>query len=385
MVLGRRALEAPALEESSCGGALADGGEPSPQAQRDDRDQRDVGVSELSVQPGRPRRTSLRFPRIFSRIRLLLLLCSGPALAMGLLVLARRPPPRLVVASVMILAFAAVALVEPSVLILVLQSSLLGVALWLSALAMHWAFERASHPRASGEVALIVASSSAAGSSSMIRPPSPGSDDSTAIRTRPASPSAVSTADHLVLIRAPGLHPRRVLACRTRTNDESPPRQPAGRARSRPGLRRPGGWSRRSSPRWGPRRPRSSRSASPRPRSRAGSRPVPTSTSCPTTASTRRWSQGSRERPELPPRAPRLLKARHSARWESGRLVGQTELTVEASPGVGAGLLILEPWSPALLDRGAGAKLLRATPDGRLALKVEPARPDHDCRAEVGA
>jgi hypothetical protein len=82
--------------------------------------------------------------------------------------------------------------------------------------------------------------------------------------------------------------------------------------------------------------------------------------------------KAARERPS-PPRSPRLLKARHSARWESGRLLGQTELTVEASPGVGAGLLILEPWSPALDSRGPGAKLLRATPDGQLGLKVDSA------------
>jgi hypothetical protein len=82
--------------------------------------------------------------------------------------------------------------------------------------------------------------------------------------------------------------------------------------------------------------------------------------------------KAARERPSSP-LAPRLLKARHEARWESERLIGRTELTVDASPGVGAGLLILEPWTPALLDRGAGAKLFRATPDGRLGLKVDPA------------
>jgi hypothetical protein len=145
--------------------------------------------------------TTLRF-FVFSRIGLLFL-CSGPLLAIGLLVLARRPPPRLIAASLLILAFAAGVLIEPDVLILVLQSSILGVALWLSALAMHWAMEKAGHSRGAGEGALIVSPSSTA--SSMVYPPSPGSDDSTAIRTRPVSPSAVSTADHLVLFRTPGL------------------------------------------------------------------------------------------------------------------------------------------------------------------------------------
>ncbi len=148
--------------------------------------------------------TTLRFP-IFSRIGLLLL-CSGPVLAVGLLVLARRPPPRVIAAALLILAFAAGSLVEPNVLILALQSSLLGVALWLSALAMNWAIEKTTHSRGAGEGALIVASSSTA--SSMLRPsPTPGSDESTEIRARPANPAAVSTADHVVLIRAPGSLP----------------------------------------------------------------------------------------------------------------------------------------------------------------------------------
>jgi hypothetical protein len=147
--------------------------------------------------------TSLRFP-IFSRIGLLLL-CSGPVLGAGLLVLARRPPPRLIAAAALILAFAAGVLIEPDLLILVLQSSILGVALLLSALAMHWAFEKASHPRASGEGALIAASPSAP--SSMVLPASPASDDSTAIRVRPVNQAAVSTADHVVLLRSTGHHP----------------------------------------------------------------------------------------------------------------------------------------------------------------------------------
>lgn len=144
--------------------------------------------------------TTLKFPT-FSRIGLLLL-CSGPVLAAGLLVLARRPPPRLIAGSLLVLLFAVGLLVEPSVLILVLQSSLLGFALWISALAMNWAIERSGHHRTPGDRALIVAPSSSG--SSPARPASPGSEDSTAIRVRPATPSAVSTADHVVLIRAPG-------------------------------------------------------------------------------------------------------------------------------------------------------------------------------------
>lgn len=83
--------------------------------------------------------------------------------------------------------------------------------------------------------------------------------------------------------------------------------------------------------------------------------------------------KAARDRP-VAPRVPRPLKARHSARWESGRLIGRTELTVEApEASAGPSLILLEPWSPALVDRGSGSKSLRATSDGRLALKVEPA------------
>jgi hypothetical protein len=146
--------------------------------------------------------TSMRFA-VYSRITLLLL-CSGPVLAVGLFVLARRPPPRMMGSLALILAFAAGSLAEPSVLILILQSSLLGFALCLTALAMNWLINRHGHPRAALERDLIVASSSTG--SSMVGPPAALSDDSTAIRPRPAVPSEVSTADHVFMIRAPGRH-----------------------------------------------------------------------------------------------------------------------------------------------------------------------------------
>ena len=138
---------------------------------------------------------------LLSRISLLLL-CSGPVLALGLLVLARRPPPRWIASGLLLGVFAAGAMVEPDVLIVVVQSSLLGCALWISSLAMNWAIEKAGRAaRSSGDAALIVAPSSTG--SSMARPVPVGSDDSTAIRARPLNPSAVSTADHVVLIRSP--------------------------------------------------------------------------------------------------------------------------------------------------------------------------------------
>ncbi len=80
------------------------------------------------------------------------------------------------------------------------------------------------------------------------------------------------------------------------------------------------------------------------------------------------------DRPSPSP-SPRLLKARHSARWEAGRLLGKTELTVEPRREPPPALLILEPWSPAIVDRGPGSKLLRAASDGRLGLLVAPDGP----------
>ena len=147
--------------------------------------------------------TILRFP-VFSRF-LLLLLCSGPVLIVGLLALARRPPPRMVAASTLILAFAAGALFEPDALILVLQSSALGVALLLAGLAMHWAIERRGHSGPAGDRAVVVGPASVG--SSMAQSPPIGVDESTAIRPRPTGPSAISTADHVFLARSPGRPP----------------------------------------------------------------------------------------------------------------------------------------------------------------------------------
>ena len=77
----------------------------------------------------------------------------------------------------------------------------------------------------------------------------------------------------------------------------------------------------------------------------------------------------------VPKPGPRLLKARHSARWESNLLVGRSELTIEPSTDLGASLVVLEPWSPALAVQDAGTKSIRATADGRLAVKVSSTGP----------
>ena len=80
------------------------------------------------------------------------------------------------------------------------------------------------------------------------------------------------------------------------------------------------------------------------------------------------------ERP-LAPRDARVLRARHAARWDSGMLIGRSELVVEPADDGGTRLVVLDPWSPALEVGGAGAKQIRATADGQLALKVEATGP----------
>ena len=142
----------------------------------------------------------LRF-EIYSRLTLLLL-CSGPVLLAGLLVLFRRPPLRWIAVPMLLLGFAAGSIVEFDVLLLLVQSSALGMALFVMALAMHWAIERRGRHQANGDRALVVGPSSVG--SSVGRVSALGSDESTAIRVRPTSPSAISTTDHIILVRAPG-------------------------------------------------------------------------------------------------------------------------------------------------------------------------------------
>ena len=84
--------------------------------------------------------------------------------------------------------------------------------------------------------------------------------------------------------------------------------------------------------------------------------------------------EAARGRPPAP-RVARILKARHAARWESGTLVGRSELVVGPATDGGPHLIVLDPWSPALEGRGPGAAEFRATSGGQLALKVEDAGP----------
>ena len=64
-------------------------------------------------------------------------------------------------------------------------------------------------------------------------------------------------------------------------------------------------------------------------------------------------------RQERPPR-PRLLRARHSARWEAGVLRGRSEFVIEPS-GTGPARVELEPWTPAILPPEAWCQ---PRPDG---------------------
>jgi hypothetical protein len=74
---------------------------------------------------------------------------------------------------------------------------------------------------------------------------------------------------------------------------------------------------------------------------------------------------------------PRLLRARHSARWDEARglLVGRTELVVEPSSSPsGPGELLLSPWTPAIATDAAGPVVL-AHQDGPAAVRVGAGSP----------
>lgn len=136
--------------------------------------------------------TALPFP-IVSRIWLVGL-CSGPVLAIGLLILARRPPPRPVFGGLLLAAFLVGTFVHYTVVLLVIQSASLGLVLMAAALAMHWWLGRRERPRRAATSLARGSAGSSVGLSSAV-----GSDDSTAIRPRPGASGASSTVDHASL------------------------------------------------------------------------------------------------------------------------------------------------------------------------------------------
>ena len=107
----------------------------------------------LFSRPGPP--TPLRFAT-WARPTLLLV-CSGPVLLVGLLILARRPPPRWVAGATLGVGLAWVALVEPNTGLLVAESASVGFALAGIAALIHAVLERrARSAPGDGEPALIL-------------------------------------------------------------------------------------------------------------------------------------------------------------------------------------------------------------------------------------
>jgi hypothetical protein len=118
--------------------------------------------------------------------------CSGTILLLGaLLILVRRPTLRLAWAAVLVLLLAAATLVEPSVVLLVVQSALIGVVLTLLTALMQYLVHRRRHVPVFGETS--TRSGTVTPGSSLNLTVGVGSDDSTQIRVRPVS----STAEHL--------------------------------------------------------------------------------------------------------------------------------------------------------------------------------------------
>jgi hypothetical protein len=85
---------------------------------------------------------------------------------------------------------------------------------------------------------------------------------------------------------------------------------------------------------------------------------------------------------------PRLLRARHTARWKNGMLIGESELVVARSTT--SAPLTLEPWTPAITAIEPDSALLGADTEGHLALKLAEgdegrARVRWELRAREGA
>jgi hypothetical protein len=122
----------------------------------------------------------------------LLAVCSGATLFFGFLVMFARPrfqPTWVVIALIGLLA---AVVVQPSVVLLVLESSVIGGVLTLLGLLIELLFVR-SRVRTRVAHARPVPTPRAGADSSLKRPPEVGSDDSTAIRVR-----VPSTVDYIV-------------------------------------------------------------------------------------------------------------------------------------------------------------------------------------------
>jgi hypothetical protein len=79
-------------------------------------------------------------------------------------------------------------------------------------------------------------------------------------------------------------------------------------------------------------------------------------------------NRGSSRQRALEP--PRLIRARHRARWGSGVLSGSTELVIEAASTRPAEF-VLDPWTPAILPTAKTAKVLGARDSGQPSVWID--------------
>ena len=126
----------------------------------------------------------------------LVVVCSGMVLGVGILVLGWYPARQLMAATLVAMIVAVAAALGPSTTLLAVQSAVLGLVLTFLAAWMQWLQNRRrSAPATFGEASGLATPPMPG--SSLNRWSEPGSDDSTAIRLRPAS-----TVDHVVLARS---------------------------------------------------------------------------------------------------------------------------------------------------------------------------------------
>jgi hypothetical protein len=83
----------------------------------------------------------------------------------------------------------------------------------------------------------------------------------------------------------------------------------------------------------------------------------------------RRASEASSRRRTAQP--PRLIRARHHARWNAGVLSGRTELMIESSTGPAE--FVLDPWTPAILPMAQSPKVIGARDSGKPSLWIDQA------------
>jgi hypothetical protein len=170
--------------------AWIEGRSPRPRREAPDEDIHGTDHGYVFGRPGEP--VALRLPLV-SRA-LLVAVCSGMVLGLGILVLRWYPARQLTAACLLAMAVAIAAAWEPNTTLLAVQSAVLGLILTVLAALMQRMQNRRAAPSTVGEVSGL--GSALTPGSSLGRWSEPGSDDSTAIRVRPAS-----TVDHIVVAR----------------------------------------------------------------------------------------------------------------------------------------------------------------------------------------